>query len=85
MYSVSLGDKTSELSLTNNSNSNSDHVELLLKSMSSHAFKVLLELVTETLVQVDQPGALHELVLVVSRSGYGSGGIVPDLKDYGEH
>lgn len=50
----------------------------------SHAVKILLDLVTKTMVQVDQLHASHEVVLSVSQIGYVPDAIIPSLKDYDE-
>lgn len=54
----------------------------LLKTFSRFAVKVLLNLVTVTVVKVGQLNASHEIVFDVSRSGYVSRGTVPIWKDY---
>lgn len=50
----------------------------------SHAVKVVLDLVTETKVQVGQRFASHEVALAVSWSVYVPGATVPNMKDYDE-
>lgn len=50
----------------------------------SHAVRVLLDMVTETLVQVGQSYTLHEVVRAVFWSTYAPGEIVLPLKDYVE-
>lgn len=50
------------------------------KIFSSHTVKVPLDLVIETMVQVDQRYSSYEAVYSVFRSGYVPGGIVPSLK-----
>lgn len=69
------------MSLMNNSNPESGKVGRLLKLFPSQAFKVLLGPVTETVVQVIQSSASHEVPLAVSQSGYVPGGIVPSMLD----
>lgn len=49
---------------------------------SVHA--ILLDLVTETVVQVCQVYASHEVVLAICQDSYVTGGIVPRLADHNE-
>lgn len=61
--SISLEEVGSELSSINNSSPESGNVGRLWKMYSSHYVKVLPDLVTETVVQVGQLYASHEVVL----------------------
>lgn len=48
---------------------------------SSHAAKVLLDLVTEKVMYVNEPYASLEIMLAVPQSSYVSGENVPSLED----
>lgn len=78
--SVYHGDKTSELSSENNPNSESANIKLLFNIFSSPAFKVLLDLLHETVVQVGQLYAPPQVALAVFQSDYVPNGIVPSLR-----
>lgn len=52
----------------------------LLKMLSSHVFDALLDLMTETVVQVGYLNESHEVVLAVFRKEDVLGEIVPSLK-----
>lgn len=74
----------SELLLGNIPNLQIANVNRILKTFFGDAVEFQLDLVTERLLQVDQPYASHKVVLAVSRSYLLPGGIVPSLKDYDE-
>lgn len=69
MWSFSVKDKQSEMLLGNILVPENDNVERLLKTVFSHAVKVLLGFVSGTLLQLRQRDAKHLFVLSVSRSG----------------
>lgn len=63
---VSFRDIRSELSLGNNLSPESGSVRRIFEIFSSHAVRVLLDLVIETLVQLGQPYASYEVVVAFS-------------------
>lgn len=65
-FSIRLGDKLSELSLTNNAISESGNVGCFSKKFYIHAVKVLVEFKVMTLVQVSKIFASHKAVLALS-------------------
>lgn len=70
------------LSLENNLSPESGNADWLFETCLSHAFKVLLDSVTETVEQVGQRCAPHEVVLAVLRIGYVPGRSILSLKIY---
>lgn len=57
----------------------------ILKFFSSFSVQFLLDLESETLLQIGQPYALYDVVLTDSQSGHAPGGVVPILMDYDKH
>lgn len=80
LWSVGFRDLRFDLSLEKNSCLDSGTVKRHFKLFSGHTVKVLVYLVTETMVQVSRQSVSHEAVHAVSHSGYLPGGIVPSLK-----
>lgn len=81
---ICLEDITSALSIGNNLSPERGNVGLSFKMFFSHAFKVLRDLLTKTVMQVSQRHVSDNFALAVSQSGYVSRRIVPFLKNYGE-
>lgn len=72
----------SELSMENSLSIESSFVRRLFKMFSGHAVEVVINLVTETMVEVYQSYESHEFVLAVTQSGLVPGGIVSRFKGY---
>lgn len=72
----------SELSLGNDSSVESCTAGRLFKIFSSPTVKILLDLVTETMMKVGQCSALHEVLLAILQSRYEPGGTFSSLKAY---
>lgn len=84
LWFVSLENVSSKLSTEYSPSVKGVNVEQPLKMFSTRAFKVFLNVLTETAVQVCLQHEIHKVVVPRSRSGHETGGVVPSWKDYAE-
>lgn len=68
--------------MVNNLSLKSGNVERISEMLCSHPVIVLLNFIVETVMQVGQPYASHEVVIAVSQNGYLSGGIISSVNDH---